>query len=157
MRLESADGKLVQEKKDKESINSKIIPKKNEFNDTISTIDNSSIDKLENEGENPERDKKIIGEPDKRHKTTKESLQKNIKIEQNPEFINETSKREKYVTEMLEIEGENPERDKETTKKQDRIQYTNNGIIFERIDKTDEKMRNELGAKDPGNQAVCAD
>ena len=33
----------------------------------------------------------------------------------------------------------------------------NNGKIFEKIDKTDEKMRNELGAKDPGNQAVCAD
>ena len=184
---------LVQEKKDKESINSKIVPKKNEFSDTISTIDNSSIDKIETEGENPERDKKIIGEPDKRHKITKESLQKNRKVEQNPEFINNTSNREKYVTEMLEIEGENPERDKETTKKQDKIQYTtkkapmdknnekpnfhnenyseeelktnknNNGKIFERIDKTDEenktteKMKNELGAKNSGNQAVCAD
>ena len=94
---------------------------------------------------------------------------------------------------MLEIEGENPERDKETTKKQDKIQYTtkkapmdknnekpnfhnenyneeelktiknNNGKIFERIDKTDqenkttEKIKNELGAKNSGNQAVCAD
>ena len=95
---------------------------------------------------------------------------------------------------MLEIKGENPERDKETTKKQDKIQYTtkkapmdknnekpnfhnenyseeelktnknNNGKIFERIDKTDEenkrtieKMKNELGAKNSGNQAVCAD
>ena len=39
----------------------------------------------------------------------------------------------------------------------------NNGKIFERIDKTDEenktteKMKNELGAKNSGNQAVCAD
>ncbi len=89
--------------------------KKNEFSDTISTIDNSSIDKIETEGENPERDKKIIGEPDKRHKITKESLQKNRKVEQNPLFINKTSNREKH--EMLEIKGENPERDKETTKK----------------------------------------
>ena len=42
-----------------------------------------------------------------------------IRVETN-EFINEISKREKYVTEMLEIEGENPERDKETTKRQDK-------------------------------------
>ena len=40
----------------------------------------------------------------------------------------------------------------------------NNGKIFERIDETDEenkriieKMKNELGAKNSGNQAVCAD
>ena len=39
----------------------------------------------------------------------------------------------------------------------------NYGKIFERIDKTDEenktteKMKNELGAKISGNQAVCAD
>ena len=39
----------------------------------------------------------------------------------------------------------------------------NNGKIFERIDKTDEenktteKMKNELGAKNSGNQAICAD
>merc|ERR1712115_569487 len=165
------DGKVVQEKKDKESINSKILPKKNEFSDIISTINNSSINTIETEGENPERDKKLIGEPDKRHKITKESLQKNRKVEQNPEFINKTSNREKYVTEMLKIEGENPERDKETTKKQDKIQYTtkeapmdknnekpnfhnenyseeelktnknNNGKIFERIDKTDEENK----------------
>ena len=91
---------------------------------------------------------------------------------------------------MLEIKGENPERDKETTKKQDRIQYTTktapmdknneipnfhysekelktnknkNGKIFTRIDKTDEgnkttkKKKKEVGAKNSGNQAVCAD
>merc|ERR1711867_219377 len=105
----------------RESINSKSVPKKNEFSDII---DNSSINPIETEGENPERDKKLIGEPDKRHKITKEPLQKNRKVEQNSEFINKTSNREKYVTEMLEIKGENPERDKETTKKQDKIQYT---------------------------------
>ena len=40
----------------------------------------------------------------------------------------------------------------------------NNGKIFERINETDEenkivieKMKNELGAKNSGNQAVCAD
>ena len=73
------DGKLVQEKKDKESINSKIVAEKNEFIDTISTTENSLIDKIETEGENPERDKKIIGEQDKIHKITKESLQNNKK------------------------------------------------------------------------------
>ena len=67
---------LVQEKKDRESINSKKVPKKNEFSDIISTIDNSSIYPIETEGETPERDKKLIGEPDKRHTITKESLQK---------------------------------------------------------------------------------
>ena len=91
---------------------------------------------------------------------------------------------------MLEIKGENPERDKETTKKQDNTQYTtkttpmdkNNeipnfhycekelkanknktGKIVKRIDKTDEgnktikKKKNEVGAKNSGNQVVCAD
>merc|ERR1711867_49404 len=100
----------------RESINSKSVPKKNEFSDMI---DNSSINPIKTEGENPERDKKLIGEPDKRHKITKESLQKNRKAEQNPEFINKTSNREKYATEMLEIKSENPERDKEITKKKD--------------------------------------
>ena len=61
-------------KKDKESINSKIVPKKNEFSDIISTINNSSIDTIETEGENPERDKKLI----KRHKIIK-NLFKRIK------------------------------------------------------------------------------
>merc|ERR1712115_332339 len=62
---------LVQEKKDKESINSKSVPIKNEFNDIIPTINNSSIDPIETEGENPERDKKRI----KRHKVNKKPLQ----------------------------------------------------------------------------------
>merc|ERR1711867_163255 len=52
------DGKLVQEKKDKESINSKIVAEKNEFIDAISITENSLIDKIETEDENPERDKK---------------------------------------------------------------------------------------------------
>ena len=60
-------------KKDKESINTKIVAEKNEFINTISTTENSLTDKIETEGENPERDKKIIGEQDKIHKITKES------------------------------------------------------------------------------------
>ena len=79
------DGKLVHEKKDKELINSKIIAEKNEFINTISTTENSLTDKIETEGENPERDKKIFGEQDKIHKITKESLQNNRKVEQNLE------------------------------------------------------------------------
>ena len=38
-----------------------------------STTENSLTEKIEIEGENPERDKKIIGEQDKTHKITKES------------------------------------------------------------------------------------
>ena len=54
-------------------INSKIVAEKNEFINEISTTENSLTDKIEIEGENPERDKKIIGEQDKIHKITKES------------------------------------------------------------------------------------
>ena len=68
------DGKLVHKKKDKELINSKMIAEKNEFINTILTTENSLTDKIEIEGENPERDKKINGEQDKIHKITKESL-----------------------------------------------------------------------------------
>merc|ERR1712115_108940 len=117
---------LVQEKKDREC------QKKNEFSDIILTIDKSPI---ETEGENPERDKKLIGEPDNRYEIIKKPLQKNKKVEQNPELINKTSNREKYVTETLGSKGENPERDKETTKKE----------------------KNEVGVKNSRNQAVCAD
>merc|ERR1712115_580214 len=59
------------------------------------------------------------------------------------EFINEISKREKYVTEMLEIEGENPERDKETTKRQDKNNKENQEIFTTQElenDKKDKKV-----------------
>merc|ERR1712115_697309 len=69
---------------------------------------------------------------DTRDKIIRKPLQKNKKVEQNPELINKTSNKEKDVTETL---GENPERDKETTKKE----------------------KNEIGAKNSRNQAVCAD
>ena len=49
-----------------------------------------------------------------------ESTSKPIRAETN-EFINEFSIREKYVIKILEIECENPERDKKTIKKQDKI------------------------------------
>merc|ERR1711867_207135 len=117
---------LVQEKKDREC------QKKNEFSDIILTIVKSPIDPIDTEGENPERDKKLIEKPDTRNKITRKPLQKNKKVEQNPELINKTSNKEKDVTETL---GENPERDKETTKKE----------------------KNEIGAKNSRNQAVCAD
>ena len=71
--------------KDKELINSKIRAEKNEFINEISTTENSLTDKIEIEGENPERDKKIIEEQDRIHKITKESLQNNRKVEQNLE------------------------------------------------------------------------
>ena len=111
------------------------MPKKNEFRDRILTIDKSPTDPIKTEGENPERDKKLFGEPDNRYKIIKKPLQKNKMVEQNLELINRTLNREKYVTETLGSKGENPERDKETTKKE----------------------KNEVGAKNSGNQAVCAD
>merc|ERR1712115_176485 len=117
---------LVQEKKDREC------QKKNEFSDIILTMHKSPIDPIDTEGENPERDKKLIEKPDTRDKIIRKPLQKNKKVEQNPELINKTSNKEKYVTETL---GENPERDKETTKRE----------------------KNEVGAKNSRNQAVCAD
>merc|ERR1712240_917922 len=55
------------------------------------------------------------------------------------EFINEISKREKYVTEMLEIEGENPERDKETTKRQDKNNKENQESFTTQELKNDKK------------------
>ena len=63
---------LAHEKKDKEVINSKIRAEKNEFINEISTTEKSLTDRIEIEGENPERDKKIIGEQDKTHKIIKE-------------------------------------------------------------------------------------
>merc|ERR1711895_240923 len=118
---------LSKRKKDKESINSKIVAEKNEFIDTISTTENSLIDKIETEGENPERDKKIIKQQDKiknkdNHKekqeifTTKELANNNkdkkvinskIRAKKNDSF-NKISTTEKY----LKLVGENPERDK---------------------------------------------
>merc|ERR1712115_2629 len=48
---------LVQEKKDREC------QKKNEFSDIILTMDKSPLDPIDTEGENPERDKKLIEKP----------------------------------------------------------------------------------------------
>merc|ERR1712115_741996 len=117
---------LVQEKKDREC------QKKNEFSDIILTIDKSPIDPIDTEGENPERDKKLIEKPDTRNRIIRKPLQKNKKAEPNPELINKMSNKEKDVIEKL---GENPERDKETKKKE----------------------KNEVGAKNSRNQAICAD
>merc|ERR1711873_161349 len=100
---------LVQEKKERE------YQKKNEFSDIILTIHKSPIDPKDTEGENPERDKKLIEKPDTRNKIIRKPLQKNKKVERTPELINKTSNKEKDVIEKL---GENPERDKETTKKE---------------------------------------
>merc|ERR1712243_526756 len=134
------------EKKDKELINSKILAEKNEFINTILTTENFLTDTIETEGENPERDKKIIEEQDRIHKISKESLQNNRKVDKSSiesvetasdndesrsktiraetnEFMNEFSTREKYVIKILEIECENPERDKE---KQDKIKNKEN-------------------------------
>merc|ERR1712115_731439 len=77
------NGKLVNEKKDKELINSKMIAENNEFINTILTTENSLTDKIETEGENPERDKKTIEEQDRIHKISK--YLKNRKVEQNIE------------------------------------------------------------------------
>ena len=65
------DGKLVHEEKYKELINSKIVAENNEFITEIPITENSLTDNIEIEGENPERDKQIIGEQDKVHKITK--------------------------------------------------------------------------------------
>ena len=67
------DGKLVHEEKYKELINSKIVAENNEFITEIPITENSLTDNIEIEGENPERDKQIIGEQDKVHKITKRS------------------------------------------------------------------------------------
>merc|ERR1712115_316422 len=117
---------LVQEKKDREC------QKKNEFSDIILTIHKSPIDPIDTEGENPERDKKLMEKPDTRNKIIRKPLQKYKKVEQNLELINKTSNKEKDVIEKL---GKNPERDKETTKKE----------------------KNEVGTKNSRNQAICAD
>merc|ERR1712082_589172 len=85
-------------KMDKELKNNKIVTGEKEFSNTIS---NSITDIIEDKGENSKRNKKIIGEQD---------LPKIIRIE-----TNKISKREKYIAEMIETEGENPEGDKETT------------------------------------------
>merc|ERR1711954_367214 len=75
---------LVQEKKDREC------QKKHEFSDMILMIDKSPIDPIETEGENPERDKKLIGEPDNRYKIIKKPLQKIKKAKQNKTNQNKT-------------------------------------------------------------------
>merc|ERR1712240_85891 len=80
---------LVQEKKEREY--------QNEFSD----IHISPIDPIDTEGENPERDKKRTEKPDTRNKIIRKPLQKNKKVEQNPEMIDKTSNREKDVTETL--------------------------------------------------------
>merc|ERR1712115_128758 len=67
---------LVQEKKDREC------QKKNEFSDKILTIDKSPTDPIKTEGENPERDKKLFGEPDNRYNIIKKPLQKKKKTPQ---------------------------------------------------------------------------
>ena len=67
------DGELLHDKKDKELINSKIVAENNEFITEIPITENSLTDKIEIEGENPERDKQIIGEQDKVHKIAKGS------------------------------------------------------------------------------------
>ena len=68
-------------------INSKILAEKNEFITEIPITENSLTDKIEIGGENPERDKQIIGEQDKIHKIPKESPLDNksakIKFERN--------------------------------------------------------------------------
>ena len=126
---------LVQGKNDKESINSKSVPKNNEFTGIISTSDYSSIDPIETEGENPERDKATTKKQDKIQYTTKTApMDKNNEI---PNF----HYREKQL----------------------KTNKNKNGNIFKRIDKTDEgnkttkKQKNEVGAKNSGNQAICAD
>ena len=164
------DGKLVHEKKDKELIISKIIAEKNEFINTISTTENSLTDKIETEGENPERDKKIIEEQDRIHKISKESLQNNRKVDKSSielvetasdndesrsktiraetnEFMNEFSTREKYVIKILEIECENPERDKKIIKKQDKIKNKENDKENQEIFTTKELANNKKDKK----------
>ena len=58
-----------------------------------------------------------------------ESTSKPIRAETN-EFINEISTKEKYGIKILEIEYENPERDKKTIKKQDKIPTTEKSLKF---------------------------
>ena len=94
------DGKLVHEKKDKELINSKMIAEKNEFINTILTTENSLTDKIETEGENPERDKKTIEEQDRIHKISK--YLKNRKVEQNLENNIEIKAIEDEVVEIIQ-------------------------------------------------------
>ena len=89
---------LVQEKKDKESISSKSVPKKNEFSNIISTIDNSSI-----------FPKWLVQE-----KKDKESINSKSVPKKN-EFSDITI--DNSSIDPIKTEGENPERDKATTKK----------------------------------------
>merc|ERR1712115_346925 len=72
---------LVQEKKERK------YQKENEFSDKILTIHKFPIDPIDTEGENPERDKKLIEKPDTSNKIIRKPLQKNKKVEQNPELI----------------------------------------------------------------------
>merc|ERR1712177_23909 len=94
-------------------------------------IDKSSIESVETVSDN------------------EESRSKTIRAEMN-EFMNEISIREKYVTKILEIECENPERDKKITKKQDKIKNKENNKEKQEIfttkelanDKKDKKIIN---------------
>merc|ERR1711954_602641 len=75
-----------------------------------------------------------------------ESTSKTIRAETN-EFINEISTREKYVVKILEIECENPEKDKKTIKKQDKIKNKENDKEKQEIFTTKELANNKKDKK----------
>ena len=75
-----------------------------------------------------------------------ESRLKTIRAETN-EFMNEISTREKYVTKILEIECENPERDKKIIKKQDKIKNKENDKEKQEIFTTKELANNKKDKK----------